>query len=172
MTTNRPNRTMRHRLAGRLISLRAGFRTRRSAILAVGASVVTVLALIQVPVCGMNMEACLLMSSGSSNSGGAASAPSDGMGGMEGMAGAACPLAGPNGGMECCAGDATGKAPAEDPKAADHQLQKQPQAQSPDTECVAQCVPCGPDGEPIDAPDGQGAVPEVPLYTLFSSYLS
>jgi len=155
VTTNRP---IHHRLTG----LRAGFRTHRGSIFAVAASVVTVLALIQVPVCGMDMDACMLMSSGAED------APSGGA-----VTGAACPLAGAGGGMECCADDATGQMPAENPpKAADQQLQKQPQAQPSDTECVAQCVPCGPDGEPLDSPDGQGAVPEVPLYTLFSSYLS
>ncbi len=166
MTTNR---TLRHRLAG----LRVGFRAHRSSILAVAASVVTVLALIQVPVCGMDMEACLLRSSGASGSGAAADAPSNSM--PRSMEGAACPLAGPHGqmgDMECCAGDATGKVPAEDPKAPEQQLQKQPQAPLSDTDCVAQCVPCGPDGQPIDAPDGDGALPDVPLYTLFSSFLS
>ena len=158
MTTNRP---IHHRFAG----LRAGFRAHRSSIFAVAASVVTVLALIQVPVCGMDMDACMLMSSGT------AEAPSGPTGGVS--TGAACPLAGPNGGMECCAKDASDQAPADNPaRATDQQLQKQPQAPSPDTECVAQCVPCGPDGQPLDTPDGQGAVPEVPLYTLFSSYLS
>jgi len=161
VTTNRP---IHHRLA----RLRAGFRTHRASILAVGASVVTVLALIQVPVCGMNMDACLMMSSsGGAGSAGASHGASD-----TPMAGAACPLAGPNGGMECCADDAANQVPTDKPQAPDQQLQKQPQAPPSDADCVAQCVPCGPDGQPLDTPDGQGAVPEVPLYTLFSSYLS
>lgn len=158
MTTNR---SIRHRFAG----LRAGFRRHRSSIFAVAASVVTVLALIQVPVCGMDMDACMLMSSG------AAEAPSGAAGGA--TTGAACPLAGPNGGMECCAEDASDQAPADNPaRSTDQQLQKQPQAQVPDSDCVAECVPCGPDGRPLDTPDGRSAVPEIPLYTLFSSYLS
>jgi len=157
------NRSIRHRLAG----LRAGFRAHRSSILAVAASVVTVLALIQVPICGMDMDACLLMRHGGSHS-----ATGDQAGPGEAHAGAACPLAGPNGGMDCCAGTADGKAPAQAPRGTDQQLQKQPQAPVADGQCVAQCVPCAPDEVPVETQDGQGVVPQAPLYTLFSSYLS
>lgn len=135
-------------------------RTRRASLVAVAASVVTVLALIQVPLCGMAVEACVLPSQGASTS------HDDGA-----PTGAACSLAGSDAAMECCADEAHGQSPVQ-PEGTDTQAQKQLQPPALRDGCIGECIPCGPEGAPLQTESRDGAVPQVPLYTLFSSYLN
>ena len=148
VTTSRPIR--------RLLRALRFPRDLRGRTLAAGASLVTVLALVQMPVCAMGMDGCMLPARDAS----AAAA--------EGMAGAACPMSAA-GAMECCTGE-----PAEQPPAT-------PDAPGKDARFLvaAQADSCpGTDGlRPVadeagsKAPAG-GAASEVPLYTLLSSYLN
>jgi hypothetical protein len=122
--------------------------------------------LVQFPPCGTNGEACAAMIGMET---GAALQPAS----QHPAAGTSCPLAAAGGeGMECCEKDAAEQPAPVAPDAGDKQLRDKLQAQAPLARCPVDCVPCADDEPPRASEDSEGALPEVPLYTLLSSYLT
>jgi len=137
-----------------------GHRSFRVAALAV--ALATMLLLVHFPPCGANGEACAAML---------------GMDGeppasMHPATGTSCPLAGKGEkGMDCCeSGDHDAPSPAA-PDSTDKQVRNPLQAPAPTVQC-GECVPCTEPGVPEIEESPNGAFPDVPLYTLLSSYLS
>lgn len=141
-------------------------RSRRQALrlVALVASLATVLLLVQFPPCGSEGEACAAMLGVDPEPVAEAIHPATGT---------SCPLSAAGGeGMECCE-EATSEqsAPPVAPDAPSKQLRDKLQAPTPLAQCPVDCVPCA-DEETSTADEGtEGALPEVPLYTLLSSYL-
>lgn len=122
----------------------------------------TLLLLVHFPPCGPNGEACAAML-GPDTEPSPAAHPA---------AGTSCPLAGRGEkGMECCeTGDHEAPSPVA-PDSTDQQLRNPIQAPAPNAQC-GECVPCSEGGLPVVEESPDGAFPDVPLYTLLSSYLS
>ena len=139
-------------------------RRRALRLAALVASLTTVLLLVQFPPCGSEGEACAAMLGMDAEP---AAEP------IHPATGASCPLAtAGRDGMECCE-EATSEQPAPPvaPDAPSKQLRDKLQAPTPQAECPVDCIPCA-DEETSTADEGaEGALPEVPLYTLLSSYL-
>lgn len=128
----------------------------------------TVLLLVHFPPCGPNGEACAAMLG--LNGEPTTSAPSAAS--AHAATGTSCPLAGRGEvGMECCeSGEHEAPSPLA-PDSTDKQVRNPLQAPAPTAQC-GDCVPCNEDGTPKIEESPDGAFPEVPLYTLLSSYLS
>lgn len=141
-------------------------RSRRKALrlVALVASLATVFLLVQFPPCGSDAEACVAML-------GMDSEPS--ADGIHPATGTSCPLAAAGGeGMECCEeASANQSAPPAAPDAPSKQLRDQLQAPTPLAQCPVDCVPCADEKAPQAEDGAEDAFPEVPLYTLLSSYL-
>ena len=135
-------------------------RSIRGRTLALGASLVTVLALVQLPVCAMGMDGCMLGGAGDT----AAGAGHDAV-----ATGDACPLSG-DGTMTCCPDE-----PAE-------QVPATPDTSGKDTraQVAAQASACAtPPQLPLVTDEAAHAATkaaepgtDVPLYTLHESYLN
>ncbi len=141
-------------------------RSRRQALrlVALVASLATVLLLVQFPPCGSEGEACAAMIGLDAEPAAEAIHPASG---------SSCPLAAPDGdGMECCE-EATSEQPAPPaaPDAPSKQLRDKLEAPTPQAQCPVDCVPCADEKAPSAENGAEGALPEVPLYTLLSSYL-
>jgi len=147
----------------RTSSQSSGHGSYRVAALAV--ALATVLLLVHFPPCGANGEACAAML-------GADGEPSPSMHPADSAMGTACPLAGKGEkGMDCCeTGDHESPSPVA-PDSTDKQLRNPLQAPAPIAQC-GECVPCTEPGVPEIEESPDGAFPDVPLYTLLSSYLS
>lgn len=157
MTTNRTS------------SPRRGHRSFRVAALAVALG--TALLLVHFPPCGPDGEACAAML-GMDGGPGPSARPTGPAAPAASTPGTSCPLTGKGmAGKDCCkTGDREVPPPAA-PDSTDKQLRNPLQAPAPTAQC-GECLPCTQEGAPEVEESLDGAFPDVPLYTLLSSYLT
>lgn len=127
--------------------------------LSLGASLVTVLALVQLPVCAMGMDGCMLGGADASAADHAAVVTGD-----------ACPLS-PAGTMTCCPEEPTEQVPAV-PDSAGKDVRTQVAVQADACAGDGLVPPAVGDGRRDAPPEAAPAGSDVPLYTLHESYLN